>query len=143
MESNNQTPNSALLQEQVKKKDLSLITHDMVLVKLQHEGERTETFNQVLNDYWQRCEEDAEIEIKLAKIRKDPGQRSIANRANFECTIRRHEMVVALYKKGVALVTKNEILESLDETLMGISQQKETHYLIERIGKLINELSEI
>ena len=51
-------------------------------------------------------------------------------------------MVVALYKKkGVALITKNEILESLDETLRGISQQEETHYLIERIGKLINELS--
>ncbi len=143
MENNNQTPSSAPLQEQVKKKDLSLITHDMVLAILKREGGQTEMFKEVLNDYWQRCEEDAEIEIKLAKIRKAPEQKSIANRANFECTIRRHEMVVALYKKGVALITKNEILESLDETLRGISQQEETHYLIERIGKLINELSEI
>jgi hypothetical protein len=139
---------------QQEKKSVPIINSQMVFSVLKREGWNSSFFKEVLNKFYDTCEQDAEIEIKIAKLR-NPSDRTTAHRANIKCDMKRLEMTIELYKKGVTPTPearekdsgnivmmpplKETILESLANTLESAIQQKYTWDLAERIETMIEK----
>ena len=123
---------------QQEKKSAPIINSQMVFSVLKREGWNSSFFKEVLNKFYDTCEQDAEIEIKIAKLR-NPSDKTTAHRANIKCDMKRLEMTIELYKKGVKNITKNLLLESLADTLESAIQKEYTWDLAERIETMIEK----
>jgi hypothetical protein len=81
----------------------------MAINILKKEGAHSPMLKDVLERYHESCEGDAEIEIKLSNIRNPNGnKRMIAHRANIKCNIRKAEISIELYKKGLLIYLNKE-----------------------------------
>ena len=119
-----------------------IINSQMVFAVLKREGWNSSFFYVVLNKFYDTCEEDAEIEIKIGKLR-DPNNKNITHRANIKCDMKRLDMMIELYKKGAAQTLKNDILLSLADTLESAIQKDYTYDLAERVEAMIEKLKAI
>ena len=120
------------------------ITKEIVFSILKREGWDSRMFKDVLERYHESCEDDAEKEIRLGNIRNPNGdKRMIAHRANIKCNIRKAEMTIELYKKGITNLLKQGMIEGLLEDLDAASQRPDTWDLAERIESLIEQVQRI